>query len=116
MKMALLVPTKAFLQRSPDIAILFAPFRCTNSSFPIPLFPLMQSLSPKDIAGSGIMKLRVLRCDWAGKCYILKVLAHIKYLRKVLLKVLAHMKYLRKVLLKVLTHIKYLQNHQYLID
>jgi len=59
--MALLVPTKAFLQMSPDMAILFAPFWCTNPSFPITLFPLMQNLSSKDIAGSGIMKLRVLR-------------------------------------------------------
>ena len=45
--MALLVPNKAFLQASPDIAMLFAPFRCTHPPPPVPPFLLMQNLSPK---------------------------------------------------------------------
>jgi len=52
--MALPVPTNSLLRTSPDVAMLFAPFRCTH---PPPL--LMQNLSPKDIAGSDIMKLKV---------------------------------------------------------
>ena len=43
----------------PDAAMLFAPFRCTHSSPPVPPFLLTQNLSPKDTAGSDIMKLQV---------------------------------------------------------
>ena len=44
---------------SPDAAMLFAPFRCTHPPPPVPPFLLTQNLSPKDIAGSDIMKLKV---------------------------------------------------------
>ena len=59
--MALPVPTKSLLRTSPDAAMLFkfAPFGCTNPPPPLPPFLLMQNLSPKDIAGSDIMKLKV---------------------------------------------------------
>ena len=57
--MALPVPTKSLLKRSPDAAMLFAPFGCTHPSPPVPPFLLTQSPSPKDIAGSDIMKLKV---------------------------------------------------------
>ena len=57
--MALPVPTKLLLKTSPDVAMLFAPFWCTHPSPPIPPFLLTQNLSPKDIAGSDIMKLKV---------------------------------------------------------
>ena len=55
--MALPVPTKSLLKASPDAAMLFAPFRCTHPPPPVPPFLLTQNLSPKDIAGSDIMKL-----------------------------------------------------------
>ena len=57
--MALPVPTKSLLKMSPDMAMLFAPFRCTHPPSPVPPFLLTQNLSPKDIAGSDIMKLKV---------------------------------------------------------
>ena len=57
--MALLVPTKLLLEMSPDVAMLFAPFGCTHPPPPIPPFLLKQNLSPKDIAESDIMKLKV---------------------------------------------------------
>jgi len=57
--MALPVPTKVFLQANPDTAMLFAPFGCTHPPPPVPSFLLMQNLSPKDIAGSDIMKQKV---------------------------------------------------------
>ena len=60
MEMALPVPTKTFLPRSPDTAMLFAPSRCTHPPPPVPPFLLSQKLSPKDIAGSHMMKLKVL--------------------------------------------------------
>jgi len=47
------------LKTSPDAAMLFAPFRCTHPPPPVPPFLLTQNLSPKDIAGSNIMKLKV---------------------------------------------------------
>jgi len=59
-EMALPVPTKSFLKTGPDVAMLFAPFGCTHPPSPVPPFLLMQNLSPKDIAGSDIMKLKVL--------------------------------------------------------
>ena len=59
-EMALPVPTKSLLKMSPDVAMLFAPFRCTHPPPPVPPFLLTQNLSPKDIAGSDIMKLKVL--------------------------------------------------------
>ena len=49
-----LVPTKAFLLPSTGVAMLFAPVRCNHT----PPFLLMQNLSPKDIAGSDILKLK----------------------------------------------------------
>ena len=57
--MAIPVPTKSFLRTSPDATMLFAPFGCTHSPPPVPPFLLTQNLSPKDIAGSDIMKLKV---------------------------------------------------------
>jgi len=47
------VPTKAFLQQSPDIDMLFVPFSCTH---PPPHVPF-----PKDVAGSNIMNWKVCR-------------------------------------------------------
>ena len=57
--MALPVPTKLLLKMSSDVAMLFAPFGCTHPPPPVPPFLLTQNLSPKDIAGSDIMKLKV---------------------------------------------------------
>ena len=57
--MALPVPTKSLLKTSPDVAMLFAPFGCTHPPPPVPLFLPMQNLSPKDITGSDVMKLKV---------------------------------------------------------
>ena len=57
--MALPVPTKSLLKTSPDTAMLFAPFGCTHPPPPVTPFLLTQNLSPKDIAGSDIMKLKV---------------------------------------------------------
>ena len=57
--MVLPVPTKSLLKTSPDAAMLFAPFECTHPPPPVPPFLLTQNLSPKDIAGSDIMKLKV---------------------------------------------------------
>ena len=56
-EMALPVPTKTFLLRSPDTAMLFAPSGCTHPPPLVPPFLLSQNLSPKDIAGCDIMKL-----------------------------------------------------------
>jgi len=58
--MALSAPTKFFLETTPDTAMLFAPFRYTHPPPPVPPFLLTQNLSPKEIAGSDIMKLKVL--------------------------------------------------------
>ena len=63
--MALPVPTKTFLSRSPDTAVLFAPSECTHPPPPVPPFLLSQNLYPKDIAGCDIMKLKVSRCRYA---------------------------------------------------
>jgi len=57
--MALPVPAKLFLEMSPDTAMPFAPFGCTHPHPSIPPLLLKQNLSPKDIAGSDIMKLKV---------------------------------------------------------
>ena len=57
--MALPVLTKLLLKTRPDEAVLFAPFRRTHPPSPVPPFLLTQNLSPKDIAGSDIMKLKV---------------------------------------------------------
>ena len=43
-------PTKAFSKRSPETAMLSAPFGCTHP----PPFLLKQNLSPEVIAGSDI--------------------------------------------------------------
>jgi len=51
------VPTKAFVNPSPDMAMLFAPF---GHTYPPPPAPPLCSLSPKDIAESDI-KTRNLR-------------------------------------------------------
>jgi len=53
-EMDLPVPTKLLLETSPDVAMLFAPFACTHPPPSITPFLL-------DIAGSDIMKLKVLR-------------------------------------------------------
>ena len=42
-----------------DVAMLFAPFGCTHPPPPVPPLLLTQNLSPKDIAGCDIMKLKV---------------------------------------------------------
>ena len=52
--MAHTVPTRAFLQLSPDTTMLFAPFGYTHPPDPIPPYLLTQNVSPKDIAGSYI--------------------------------------------------------------
>ena len=57
--MALPVPSKSLLRTSPDTAMLFAPFGSTHPPPPVSPFLLMQNLSPKDIARSDIMKLKV---------------------------------------------------------
>jgi len=59
--MALPVAIKAFLQMSPYAAMLFAPIGCTHPPPPVPPFLFTQILSPKDIAGSDIMKPKVSR-------------------------------------------------------
>ena len=64
--MALPVPTKLFPQPSPDTVMLFSPFRCTHPPPPIPPFLLKQNLSPKDIAGCNIMKLKVSQHIYAS--------------------------------------------------
>jgi len=43
-----------------DAAMLFAPLGCTHLPPPVP-----QNLSPEDIAGNDIMKLKVSRHLWA---------------------------------------------------
>jgi len=58
-EMVLPVPTKSLLRKNPDAAMLFAPFGCTYPPPSVLPFLLMQNLSPKDIAGSDIMKLKV---------------------------------------------------------
>ena len=57
--MALPVPTISLLKTSPDVAMLFACFGCTHPPLPVPPFLRVQNLSPKNIAGSDIMKLKV---------------------------------------------------------
>ena len=57
--MALPVPTKSLLKMSPDAAMLFALFRCPHPLPPVQPFLVTQNLSPKDIARSDIMKLKV---------------------------------------------------------
>ena len=57
--MALPAPTKSLLWMRPDAAMLFAPFECTHPLPPVLPFLLTQNLSPKDIARSDIMKLKV---------------------------------------------------------
>ena len=57
--MALPVPSKSLLGTSPDAVMLFAPFGCTHPPPLILPFLLKQSLSPKNVAGSDIMKLKV---------------------------------------------------------
>ena len=54
--MAFPVQTKSLLKTNPDVAMLFVPSGCTPH---LPLSRLMRNLSPKDIAGSDIMKLKV---------------------------------------------------------
>ena len=48
------VPTKAFLQPSPEAAMLFAPFVCTHPPPPVSPFVLAQSLFSKGTVGSNI--------------------------------------------------------------
>ena len=57
--MALPVSTRLLLKMSQDAAMLFALFGCTHPPPPVPPILLTQNLSPKDIAGSDIMKLKV---------------------------------------------------------
>jgi len=58
-EMALPVPTKLLLKMSPDAAMLFAHLGCTHPPPPVPPLLLTQNLSPNDIPGSDIMKLKV---------------------------------------------------------
>jgi len=58
-EVSLPVPTRSLLKANPDAAMLFAPFGCTYQPPPVPPFLLTQNLSPKDIAGSDNMKLKV---------------------------------------------------------
>jgi len=51
-EMAHLVPTKGFLQPSPEAAMLFAPFGCSHSPPPVLPCLLKLNLYPKDIARS----------------------------------------------------------------
>jgi len=51
MHMAHPVPTMCFLQLSPEAVTLFAPFGCTH--------PLVQNLSPKNIAPSDIISWKL---------------------------------------------------------
>ena len=81
--MALSMPTKSLLEMSPDVTMLFAPFQCTHPPPPIPSFLLKQYLSPKDIAGSNIMKLKVswqIYPLWALKSFNLIVCAVLEWL------------------------------------
>ena len=64
-EMAHPVPTKAFLQPSPEAAMLFAPFRCTHPPPPVPPFLLKQNLSPKNIAGSDVMSTKCANFNWS---------------------------------------------------
>ena len=57
--MALPVPAKLFLEMNPDTTMPFAPFGYTHPPPSIPPLLLKQNLSPKDIAGSDILKLKV---------------------------------------------------------
>jgi len=50
-------PTKSLLEMSPDTAMQFA-FRCHPPTSLVLPFLLKQNLSPKDIAGSELMKLK----------------------------------------------------------
>jgi len=50
---------KLLLRMSLDAAMLFASFRCAHPPPHVPPFLLTQNLSPKDIARSDIMKLKV---------------------------------------------------------
>jgi len=52
------VPTMAFLQPSPEVAMPFASFGCTHPPSPVLPFLLAQNLSPKDIGGSDIMSTK----------------------------------------------------------
>ena len=58
-EMALPVPTKSLLKKSPDAAMLFAPFGCTHPPPPVPPFSAHAEPKSKDIAGSEVMKLKV---------------------------------------------------------
>ena len=58
-EMAFPVPTKSLLKMSPDAAMLLAPSRYTHPPPPVLPFLLTQNLSPKGIARSDIMKLKV---------------------------------------------------------
>ena len=53
------VPTKSLLKTSQDTVMLFAHFGCNHPPSPVPPFLFTQNLSPKDIAGSDIMKRKV---------------------------------------------------------
>jgi len=49
-------PTKAFSKRSPETAMLSAPFGCTHPLPPIPPFLLKQNLSPEVVARSDVTR------------------------------------------------------------
>jgi len=49
-------PTKAFSKRSPETAMLSAPFGCTHPPPPIRPFLLKQNLSREVIAGSDVTR------------------------------------------------------------
>ena len=68
--------TKGLSWPSPDTPMLFAPFECAHPPLPVPPFLLMQTLSPKDIAGDDIMKLKI-----AQRVYVSLVGKGLKYFR-----------------------------------
>ena len=53
------MPTKGFLQLSPEAVMLFAPFGWTHPPPHVQPFLLVQNLSPKDIARNDITSLKL---------------------------------------------------------
>jgi len=58
-EMAHPVLTKGFLQLRPEASMIPGPRVENYPPPPVPFFLMVQNLSPKDIAGSDIMKLKV---------------------------------------------------------
>ena len=58
------IPPMAFLQPSPEVAMLFAPFGCTHPPPPVLPFLLAQNVIPNDIGGSDNMSTK--SADFSG--------------------------------------------------